>query len=614
MNTTQQSAKKRLIRIVAVILAAVIVVVAAIGALTWRIPFMGSHQHGKTAEARPAPSDKEDIAYWTCVMHPSVRQPGPGKCPVCNMDLVPQRKGAGLTLTQRQKELIPIRTEAVGFRSLEREIRTVGILEYNERKLAYVSTRVSGWIEEAYVDFTGTKVRQNDHLVRLYSRELLPAQQEYLGNVSYLKNLEGADEAARKQAQDDVAEAEDKLLLLGLTREQVERIKELGEVETEIVLYAPIGGTVIEMNAYKGRHVKEGDNLYKIADLSSLWAIADVYEYELPWLRWGQDVEITCDACPGKTFSGKIWFIYPYLRTETRTARVLVEVPNPQEDLKPGMYVTARLKVSLKEVYYPPPQAPYGCPMHPWVTLDQPGKCSLCGMNLERTAPPSTESEQEQETYWTCIMHPQVREEQPGNCPVCGMTLVEKTITADGGEGPQPLFRYVCPDHPDQPLMKKVLRCGMEGHPQFEPGTEPEEGTCPVCGMRLAEKEVVFIPTQPGKCPLDGKSLVRTDEVLSAPKSAVIDTGERAVVYADQGEAGYVPKEVVLGMEGWATENGVRRRYFSILSGLQPGESIVTHGNFLIDSQSQITGAAAGAYGGAIGKESGVEMPAGHRH
>jgi DNA-directed RNA polymerase subunit RPC12/RpoP len=336
--------------------------------------------------------------------------------------------------------------------------------------------------------------------------------------------------------------------------------------------------------------------------------------------------------------------------------KVLVEVPNPEDRLKPGMYVTARLKVSLKDVYYPPPRAPYACPMHPWITSDQPGTCSICGMNLERTGPPPTTSEEEQETYWTCTMHPQVREKQPGNCPICGMKLVERTavqpamkvvltcgmeghpqfepgtepqdgkcpvcgmklveksIPADRREGPQPLFRYVCPDHPDEPLMKKVLTCGMEGHPQFEPGTEPQDGKCPVCGMKLLEKDVTFVATEPGKCPLDGKPLVMTNEALSVPKTAVINTGERAVVYVDQGDAGYVPKEVVLGMEGWAEENGVRRRYFPILSGLHHGETIVTQGNFLIDSQSQITGTAAGAYGGAIGKEAGAEMPAGHRH
>jgi membrane fusion protein, copper/silver efflux system len=614
MNTTRKPVKKKLLAIGAAILAAAIVVLAAIGALTWRIPFMGSHEHGKTAEARPVPSDEENIAYWTCVMHPSVRQPGPGNCPVCSMDLVPQRKGAGLTLTRRQKDLIPVRTEPVGFHSLHKEIRTVGVLEYNERKLAYVSTRVSGWIEETYVDFTGTKVRQNDHLVRIYSRELLPAQQEYLGNLHYLKGLEGADEAAREKAREDVSAAEDKLLLLGVTREQIERLKELGTVETEIVLYASIGGTVIEMNAYKGRHVKEGENLYKIADLSSLWAIADVYEYELPWLRWGQDVEITCDACPGKTFSGRIWFIYPYLRTETRTAKVLVEVPNPDEGLKPGMSVTVRLKVFLRDIYEPPPAPPYACPMHPWVASDQPGKCSLCGMDLEKTSLEPAAEQPATQTYWTCPMHPEVHEKEPGNCPICGMKLVERK------EG--------------QPATKTVLTCGMEGHPEFEPGTQPEDGRCPVCEMMLVEKQInvpgteegrpLFkyvcpdhpdqISTEPGRCPTDGKELVMTDEVLSVPKTAVIDTGERKVVYVDKGEAGYVPTEVVLGPEGWAAHEGARTRFFPVIKGLQPGEMVVTHGNFLIDSQSQITGAAAGAFGGAIGKEESGAMPPGHRH
>jgi len=289
-------------------------------------------------------------------------------------------------------------------------------------------------------------------------------------------------------------------------------------------------------------------------------------------------------------------------------------VPNEGKRLKPGTWVTARLKVSLRDVYQPPPKAPYACPMHPWVTAEQPGKCTLCGMKLERTAPPPKEGEPEAETYWTCTMHPQVREKEPGNCPICGMKLVQRTAAG--------------------PVTKVVLTCGMEGHPQFEPGTEPEDGRCPVCEMKLTQREIVLsaegkprprfkyvcpdhadeVATDPGKCPLDGKTLVMTDEVLSVPKTAVINTGQRSVVYLDKGEAGYVPVDVVLGMEAWALEEGVRRRCYPILKGLQPGEIVVTHGNFLIDSQSQITGAAAGAYGGAIGKEESGTMPPGHQH
>jgi len=615
MKTKARSRKKVVLYVLAGIVGAAIIVLAGISALTWRLPFTGPAAKEERVH-RPAPTgEEEDIAYWTCVMHPSVRQPGPGTCPVCSMALVPQKRGAGLTLTQKQKDLIPVKTESVGFHLLQKEIRTVGALEYNERKLAYVSPRISGWIEEVYVDFTGTKVRKDDHLVKIYSRELLPAQQEYLGNVKYLNGLPAdVDQQARKEAEDDVKEAEDKLLLLGLTQEQIEQLKERGTVQTQLVLYAPIGGTVFEMTAYKGRHVKEGENLYRIADLSSLWMIADVYEYEMPWIREGQQVQITSEAHPGETFTGKVSFIYPYLRTETRTLKVLVEVPNSDERLKPGTWVTARLKVSLRDIYQPTVKPPYACPMHPWITSDQSGKCSICGMDLEKTEKQPKKVEQEAETYWTCTMHPQVREKEPGNCPICGMKLVERKVS--------------------KPAAKLVLTCGMEGHPQFEPGTEPEDGRCPVCEMKLVEKEISLagaeeprplfkyvcpehpdhVTTEPGKCPLDGKELVTSYEVLSIPKSAVINTGERMVVYVDKGDAGYVPTNVVLGMEGWTVEDGIRRRFYPILKGLQPGEIVVTHGNFLIDSQSQITGAAAGAYGGAIGKEEGAQMPPGHRH
>ena len=613
MSAKESSGRRVILLVLAWVVAAGVAILIGISALTWRLPFIHPQTHEETVRARPD-AGQQDVAYWTCVMHPSVKQPGPGKCPVCSMDLVPVKKGAGLVLTQKQRELIPVKTEPVGFHPIEKEIRTVGVLDYNERNVGYVSTRVSGWIEQVFVDFAGTKVREGDHLVKIYSRELVPAQQEYLGTLKYLGTLATADDETHKRAERDVADAEEKLRLLGLTREQVKEIKERGTVHTELVLHAPTGGTVIEKEAYRGRYVEAGMSLYKIANLSSLWMIADVYEYEMPWLRWGQDVQITCDARPGEEFTGKVWFIYPYLRTETRTVKVLVEVPNRDDRLKPGMYVTARLAVSLRDIYQPAAGPPYACPMHPWIASDQPGKCSLCGMDLEKTDLEPKGREPEGQAYWTCPMHPEVHEKEPGNCPICGMKLVERKA--------------------EKPLTKTVLTCGMPGHPEFEPGTEPKDGKCPVCEMKLVEKQITVpgpeegrplfkyvcpdhpdqISTEPGKCPTDGKELVMTDEVLSVPKTAVIDTGERTVVYVDKGEAGYVPTEVVLGPEGWAAHDGARTRLFPIIKGLQPGEMVVAHGNFLIDSESQITGAAAMAYGGAIGREEAPTTTPGHKH
>ncbi len=141
------------------------------------------------------------ILYWTCVMHPTVRMADPGSCPVCSMDLIPVYEGEGLTLTSEQKALIPIKTEKIGFRKLEREIRTVGILDYNETKMAYASTRVSGWIQNLYVNFTGTPVQAGQRLLDIYSPELLVSQEEYLLALKNLNELQGSHiEAVRQTA------------------------------------------------------------------------------------------------------------------------------------------------------------------------------------------------------------------------------------------------------------------------------------------------------------------------------------------------------------------------------------------------------------------------------
>ena len=597
------------------------------------------------AATSPAPqatdAGADDIAFWTCVMHPTVRQSGPGQCPVCQMDLIPARKGAGLTLTKRQKDLVPVRTEPVGYHALAREIRTVGTLTYNERKLAVASTRVSGWIERLYVDFTGTRVRADytcpdhpdqrfdspgecpectkplerhaDHLVEIYSPELLVAQDEYLVALKGLAALgAGASELSRSGSRALVTSAEVKLRLLGLTQQQIDEIRQRGTAVTTLTLYAPIGGTVIEVKARLGQHVKAGADLFRVADLNTLWMLADIYEYELPWLRRGMVVEITGDAFPGEVVHGRIAFVYPFLHAETRTVKALVEVPNEDRRLKPGMAVTARLRVSLAEIHARDraPLPPYACPMHPWITSESPGHCSICGMPLEP---------------------------------------VERSERAEAGAHSVPASRPAA--SAPRPATRTVLTCGMPGHPQYDPDEAPADGTCPICKMKLAAKTIrgktgdinrmfmspvspetrpaaprlrfkyvcpdhpEVVSEEPGTCPKDGKPLAMTGEVLAVPKSAVIDTGERAVVYVDQRAAGYVAREVALGPEGWTVDDAGNRlrRYVPILRGLEPGAMVVTQGNFLIDSQSQITGAAAQAYGGQIG--GGEEAPAPqHRH
>ncbi len=538
--------------------------------------------------------EEKTIRYWTCVMHPTVKMQEPGSCPVCKMDLIPIHEGSGLELTEQQKALIPIRTEPVAFREVSREIRTVGVLDYNETRMAYASTRISGWIEDLHIDFTGINVRKGDELLSIYSPELVTAQEEYLTALKSTEELQNTEYVElRKSVERTLTAAKSKLELYGLTLKQIEDIRDRGEVSTILPLFAPIAGTVVHMNVTQGQHVNKGMNLYRIADLDSLWIMADVYEYELPWIYMGQAVEITAQSMPGQTFSGKVTYIYPFFDTQTRTQKVQIEVPNPTGRLRPGMYVTLQIKPTLAEIYTQGAisKAPYACPMHPSVTSEHPTECEICGMDLEPTHSDmiGSESASETEGKWVCPMHPEEQSNEFGECSICGMDLVEKqSITGTHSHAhahqhaPAPsvyadqtplIFKYVCPDHPDE------------------------------------------YATVPGLCPRDGKPLLMTGEVLTVPKSAVIDTGLRKIVFVDRGESGYEQVEIEVGPEAWGTsdDSETKRRYYPIVSGLTPGDMVVTHGNFLIDSQTQLTGSVSGAYGGALGGEEESKPPV-HQH
>ena len=553
----------------------------------------GVDKHTGQAPMVATSDEAKTLRYWTCVMHPTVKMSESGDCPVCKMDLIPIYEGSGLELTEQQKALIPVRTEPVVFRQVSREIRTVGVLDYNETRMAYASTRISGWIEDLHIDFTGIKVREGDELLSIYSPELVTAQEEYLTALKSVEELQNTEYAElRRSIEQTLAAAKSKLELYGLTLSQIEDIRNRGEVSTTLPLFAPMAGTVVHMNVTQGQHVNKGMNLYHIADLDSLWIMADVYEYELPWIYMGQAVEITTQSMPGVALSGKVTYIYPFFDTQTRTQKVQIEVPNPTGRLRPGMYVTLQIKPTLAEIYTQgaisnEAAGKWVCPMHPEEQSDEFGECSICGMDLVERAEMSTPVAETTTSLWVCPMHPEEQSDEFGECSICGMDLVEKqSATADTHshahhamtaptlrtDQPPLIFKYECPDDPDT------------------------------------------YATVPGLCPHDGKPLIMTGEVLTVPKSAVIDTGLRKIVFVDRGESGYEQVEVEVGPEAWGTSDNseTKRRYYPIVSGLTPGDMIVTHGNFLIDSQTQLTGSASGAYGGALGGEE--SKPPVHQH
>jgi len=375
-------------------LAVLVLAVAAVG-VGYVLHGCLQEQPAEGAQARAAqggPAEK-DVLFWTCSMHPQIRQPGPGKCPICHMDLVPVRKAAGsvagtrtLTTTPEAAALMGVQTSPVERRFVTAEVRLVGKVTYDETRVRYLTAWVAGRLDRLYVDYTGVEVRKGDHMVSLYSPELVSAQEELLQALKAEVELSASDiPTIRESATATAAAARKKLQLLGLKEEQVQEIVKRGSPTTQVTIYAPLGGTVIEKNGAEGMYVEVGTRIYTIADLSKVWVKLDAYESDLVWLRYGQKVTFTTEASPGETFQGWIAFIDPIVDDKTRTVKVRVNVPNAERKLKPEMFVRGLVRASVAasgRVMDPDLAGKWICPMHPEIVKDKAGQCDICGMDL----------------------------------------------------------------------------------------------------------------------------------------------------------------------------------------------------------------------------------------
>jgi Cu(I)/Ag(I) efflux system membrane fusion protein len=317
---------------------------------------------------------------WTCSMHPQVRLPKPGPCPICHMPLIPVSELSAKQV--RIEQSASLETEPVAYRELFKEIRTIGKLNYNEQRVAYITARVDGRVERVYADVAGIRIKANDHLVDIYSPALNVAQAEL---ISALKAYERQpnDQFARSSLE----ASRTKLELLGILPEQIAEIETKRQDKKLLTIYSPIGGVIIEKNIREQQYVEKGDMLYRIAELDPLWLQLEIYEYDLAWIRYGQPVDVTVEAYPGETFNGMIVFIDPFLNDETRTVKVRVNLKNPDLRLKPAMYATAAIHVDLQSDGTPRPtgfEGKFICPMHPEIVRDGPGDCNICKMPLER--------------------------------------------------------------------------------------------------------------------------------------------------------------------------------------------------------------------------------------
>jgi Cu(I)/Ag(I) efflux system membrane fusion protein len=251
-------------------------------------------------------------------------------------------------ITPEKQQLIGVKIGTVEMRPLKKVIRTVGRIEFDEKRLVTISTKIGGWVEDLYVDFTGKFVKQGDPLLTIYSPELVSTQEEYLIALRAKKDLMTSPFAEVSGSGNSLAEsARRRLKLWDITDDQIKTLEETGQPKKTLTLYSPFSGIVLERAVSKGMNVMPGVALYKLGDLSVVWLLADIYEYELPFIRLDQQATIQLSYMPGEMFTGRAVYIYPYLDSNTRTAKVRFEFPNPHGKLKPEMYANVEIKVHM---------------------------------------------------------------------------------------------------------------------------------------------------------------------------------------------------------------------------------------------------------------------------
>lgn len=511
-------------------------------------------------------STDKKILYWTCPMHPTVRMEEQGKCSVCSMPLNPVYAGteslkeegevSRAELSERARELTPVKTDKVAYLPLTKDIYTVGRIDYDERKLKYVSAWIMGRIDKLFVDFTGLDVKEGDPLIWIYSPDLVSTQEEYLLALETLDKVKNSHiKETLEGAQRLVVASKSRLLLWGIKEEQIKELEKTRKTNTHLTIYAPIGGTVISKDTFEGKYVMQGEKIYIIADLTNLWMKADVYEYEMAWVKVGMQVEITTPTYPGEAFTGTVSFIDPFLDEKTRSVKIRVDVQNPERKLKPGMYVNARIRVPLEEVYHIGATeksviTSYVCITEPGKQYEyaNPGVCPHCAEKLKEVKEVVTVKD----TYW-CPMCPGVVSDKTGDCPECGMKLEKKEIL---------------------PIKMTPHECEMPNDVVLKDGGK---AFCPVCKLEM-KKKVYF---------------------LTVPSTAVLDTGVRKIVYLDRGDGVYIGKNVKVGLEAATVVDGEILRYYPVIEGLKEGDVVVTSANLLIDSQTQLAGGSSLLYGGA---------------
>jgi Cu(I)/Ag(I) efflux system membrane fusion protein/cobalt-zinc-cadmium efflux system membrane fusion protein len=301
------------------------------------VPVYEDELEPKSDDSKP---DRK-IAYWRAPMNPTEIYDKPGKSAM-GMDLVPVYEdelvgGVMIRIDPVVQQNMGIRTAEVEKGPLVHTIRTYGHVTYDETSTTQISPKFNGWIEELYVDFTGKFVEKGEPLFTIYSPEIFSAQEEYL--VAY-RNI---SQQAGSQGREMLKSARRRLEYFDIPESEIEAIEKTGEVKKSLMIRSPVNGVVIHKNAVEGINIKAGTTIYTVADLSRVWVEAHIFEYELPWVKEGQEGVMTLPYLPGKVFSGRVAYVYPYLQQKTRDVIIRLEFENPGLALKPDMYADVQI-------------------------------------------------------------------------------------------------------------------------------------------------------------------------------------------------------------------------------------------------------------------------------
>jgi Cu(I)/Ag(I) efflux system membrane fusion protein len=325
-----------------------------------------SASRGQSPTAAKSSPGERKILYWYDPMHPQYRANKPGTAPDCGMDLVPKYADeqpasmapGAVMLSAEKQQLIGVRTAEVKREALARDVRTTGQVAADESRIAHVHVKINGFIDKVFVDYVGQLVKKGQPLFTLYSPDLVSTQEEYLIAKRGEKALSASPFAEVAQGSRSLLRStRERLKLWDINDEQIKKLDETGEVSRTMTFYSPVTGFVTDRKAFPQTSVTAETELYTVSDLSSVWVNADIFEYEVPFVKVGQRAEMELSYYPGKKWNGRVSFVYPTVDPMTRTVKVRVEFPNPDFQLKPQMFADITLKINYGRQVVVPQEA-----------------------------------------------------------------------------------------------------------------------------------------------------------------------------------------------------------------------------------------------------------------